>query len=649
MKKPTTTALLFFCALAAHAQFFDSLSRPSAWFRADRSVLTATKWTDVGGNKRDATAALGQGPATGGTINFNKAILFDGASDYLTVPVNLEALQELAILAVFQSSDTTERGLWGTENALSRSIMLTTRKAMGPDTSTVNYGKNENRALLSTIAQSWQGTLIKSTTAFLALGSAGKLRGHKPFKGSVAELMVFSRALGFLERLQIETYLALKYGASMPGSNYISSDGKVLWKAEENTTYSHRVAGIGRDDAFQLYQKQSRSAYDSGLLTMSVGSLAASNDDNKAVIDNGNFLVWGDDNASRAAKPGVGKDSVLSMVQRKWLLTASGNTIAQQATELQVDVSRFSKTVLGYWLVIDRSGRGDFSVDNLEYILPDRVTSDGKAIYKITWDTDHSGKDSFGFARARNLFAVVRTLTNPSCTNETAGHIRIEMVAGQAPYQYKLTNRSKLSREWSAREKTAEQKELVQSEYALSIKDNSGEALARNFALKMPDALTIDLGADQKLTLGSEIVMDVKPQVPDSVAVKYLWENNFGFSSATGKVSITESGIYKVTVTKQSDGCAFSDEVAISGAEEQKFAVYPTVINKGEVFNVSISLPEVGSVGVEVFDLKGMAHQTMNGEGSSEYQFKIALSTSGMYVVVLRTPRGTWSRKVIMN
>jgi hypothetical protein len=649
MKKLLTSSLFLFCATVAYAQFFDSLSRPSTWFRADRSALTATQWTDVSGNKRDATAAIGQDPATGGTINFNKAILFDGANDYLTVPVNLEALPELVILAVFQSSDTTERGLWGTENALSRSIMLTTRKAMGPDTITVNYGKNENQALLNTIAQSWEGTLKKSATAFLALGSAGKLRGYKPFKGSVAELMVFSRALGFLERLQIETYLALKYGASMPGSNYISSDGKVLWKAEENIAYSHRVAGIGRDDAFQLYQKQSRSAYDSGLLTMSVGSLAASNDDNKAVIDNGNFLVWGDDNASRTAKPGAGKDSVLSMVQRKWRLTASGNTVGQQATELQVDVSKFSKNTLGYWLVIDRSGRGDFSVDNLEYVLADRVTSDGKAIYKITWDTDHSGKDSFGFARARNLFAVVRTLNNPSCTNETAGHIHIEMVAGQAPFQYKLTNQSKLIREWSAREKTSEQKELTKSEYALSVKDNSGEALARNFSLKMPDALTIDLGADQKLTPDSEIVMDVKPQVPDSIAVKYLWENNFGFSSATSKVTITESGIYKVTVTKQSDGCAFSDEVAISGAEEPKFAVYPTVINKGEIFNVSISLPEVGSVDVEVFDLKGMAHQSMNGEGSSEYQFKISLGSSGMYVVVLRTSRGTWSRKVILN
>ncbi len=649
IKLSTATCFLIFCITSAQAQFFDSLSRPSAWLRADRSVLANSKWTDVSGNGRDATAISGESPVDTGVINFNKALVFDGLNDYLKIPVSLEALSDFTILSIFQSSDTTERGTWGAENALSRNVMLTTRRATGPDTLTDSYGKNENTVVLNTIAQSWEGTTAKSATAFMALGSSGKTRRHKYFKGSVAEMLVFSRSLGFLERLQIETYLALKYGASMRGRNYISSDEKVLWKADDNAAYAFRIAGLGRDDAFHLYQKQSRSAYDSGLLTLSVNRVAASNQENTSTINHGDFLVWGDTNASLATAPGEGKDSVLSIVQRQWCITATGNTVSQLATELTVDMSQLPATTLGYWLVIDRSGQGNFSVDNLEYVLADR-TANGKVVYKVTWDSDRSGKDNFGFARARNLFAVVRKLNDPLCTNETAGRVRIDMIAGNAPYTYTLTGKdNKIAREGKTSEKTFEQKELSKGDYTFVLKDGDGDVLTRNFSLSMPDALNINLGEDQKLTQGSQLVLDVKPQVPDTIAVSYQWKNNFGFSSTASKVTITESGIYRLTVTKQTDGCAFSDEVVVSGSEEQKLAVYPTIISRGDTYNISISLPESGNVRVQVFDMKGTPYQTLNGENSTEYHFKAALNDSGMYMVVIQTPSGTESRKVIVQ
>jgi hypothetical protein len=649
MIKLFTTGILLFYISYAQAQFFDSLSRPSVWLRADRSALSTEKWTDVSGNGRDAVALSGENPLPGGTLNFNKALLFDGVNDYLKIPVNLEGLSELTILSVFHSSDTIERGTWGAENAVSRSIMLTTRRATGPDTITDTYGKNENQIVLHTLAQSWEGTTVKSATAFLALGSAGKTRSQKPFKGAVAELMVFSRALGFLERLQIETYLAIKYGAPMPGRNYISSHEKVLWKADENSAYSHRMAGLGRDDAFELYQKQSRSAYDSGLLTFGINRLAASNDENTATVNDGDFLLWGDNNGSRVSKPGEGSDSVLSLVQRKWLLTATGNTVSQLATEVTLDLSRLPSTSLGYWLVVDRSGQGNFSVDNLEYILPDRMTN-GLAVYKVQWDTDRSGKDSFGFARASNLFAVVRKLSEPSCTNETAGHVRLEIIAGNPPYSHTLTGKDNtITREGKTLDKVFEQKDLLKGEYTLVLKDAEGDALKRNFILTMPDALTINLGEDQTLTPGDEIVLDLKPPVPDTIPVRYHWENNFGFTSTASKVSITESGIYRVTVTKEKDGCAFSDELVISGSEQQKLAVYPTIINRGGTYSISISLPESGNVMVQIIDMKGTPHQTLDGQNNSEYHFKATLNESGLYMVVIQTPQGTESRKVIVQ
>lgn len=648
--KSISISILFCCASPfLHAQFFDSLSAPSAWYRADQSKLAASQWSDVSGKNNHATYLTGQSPAEGGVINFNKALVFDGIDDYFKVPVNLEGLPGLTIINVFQSADTIERGTWGSENALSRKIYLTTRRALGPDSIADQYGKNENRTILSTIEQHWEGTPNTSATAFLALGSAGKSRSYKSYKGLLAESLVFSRTLDYLERLQIETYLAIKYSAALENKNYINSNENVIWNAEENKDYAAHITCIGRDDAFKLYQKQSQSSYDSGFLTISAGPLAASNESNTTEFATGNFLIWGDNNGSYSTRTGQDKDSVLSLMQRHWMLNASGNSSRQINTEVRIDLSRMQAANLGYWLVVDRSGQGNFSVDNLEYIDPVRV-SNGFAIYNIKWDTDGSGKDCFSFARARSLFAVVRKLNDPLCTNETAGKIRIEFIKGHAPFNYKLTGGvNKISRDSKTSETTNELKELMKGDYVLALSDGSGEALTRNFSLIMPDGIDINLGEDQKLTPNNRITLDVKDQVPTGMNVSYLWESSFGFNSNESKIAITESGIYKVTVTKQSDGCQFSDAIAISGTDEEKVAVFPTIVNRDELFNISVSLPESGNVEVQLYDLKGTPAHVLKGSDSPEHHFKTSLSNSGMYLIMVRTPNGTQTKKVIIK
>ncbi|HEU5289449.1 MAG TPA: T9SS type A sorting domain-containing protein [Cyclobacteriaceae bacterium] len=630
------------------AQLSPSITiKPKVWLRADAGTITPVFWTDVSGNKRNATALANEGPTQTALMNFNNAIVFDG-NDYMKIPYSLERTSELTILSVFHSSDTTERGLWGLEQAVTRSTLFTTRRAIGPDTLAADYGKHEKRAVLNTLSQNWDKTVLLDSTAFLAFGSAGKSTKYKPFSGQVAELIIFDRALTFLERVQYETYLGIKYGTSLKDQNYVSLDNKVLWRASENKSYANHIAGIGREDAFQLYQKQSQSAYDSGFLTVSIGRITASNKDNSSAFANGNFLVWGDNNLSKVDKPGEGIDSVLSIVQRKWMMVATGNEVQKLETEMYVDLKKLRTSADGYWMVIDRSGQGNFSVDNVEYIFPDRYTADGKAVYKVLWDTDKSGKDCFGLARARNLFVVVRTLSDPSCKNETAGKVRIEVVAGKPTYQFTLATSTKVLKEWNGKGSPVEHEGLREGKYVLTVKSNDDQ-LVRNFSLTMPDALHIDAGQDQRLLPDKEIVLDVKGQVPDNIPVTYLWENNFGLSSEGSKVTVTESGIYKISVTKLSDGCVFSDEVTITGTEEQKLAVYPTIVNRGEQYNVSVSLPEQASVTVQVYDMKGNLIQEWIGSNRTEYSFKGVLNSSGMFVVRLTTPKGPTSTKLVVN
>jgi hypothetical protein len=650
MNKTFTLALsALLCSFYCLAQAPDSLHGPNVWLRADLSLITANKWPDFSFFKNHGTASsIVTAPTSEGIINFNKAITFDGVDDYLKIPFSLEGFSEITILAVFQSADTTERGIWGTEQGLSRNILLTTRRAIGPDTITDRYGKNEKITILNSVLQSWDKTGAQSSNAFMSLGSSGKSKPYKPFKGSLAELIVFNRALTFLERIQYETYLAIKYGTGSKGGNLVSAGEKVLWNTERYATYGNHMAGIGHDNFFALDQKQSGSAYDSGLLVISAGVSASTNEANKTVINDQDFLVWGDNNLPLRTKTGDGADSVLSMMQRKWLITATGNTASKIATEVYVDISRFPNDPLGYWLVIDRSGLSNYSVDNLEYINADRIAN-GKVVYKVLWDTDHSGKDNFSFARERNLFAIVRKISLPSCTDYQAGKVTVEVIAGKAPYRFKLTSDDgKISREWKQSTKSIEQKDLTEDQYTLTLVDDADEKLTRNFVLSMPDALHIDLGPDQKLTLDKDIVLDVSAQVPDSIPVTYRWENSFAFSSTEQKITAKESGIFKVFVTKQSDGCVFTDDVIISGAEAQRVAVFPTLLERNDAYNVSISLEEPASVAVRVMDIRGFEIQTITGQSKTEYQFTTSLKDSGMYLVVIQTPKGVETRKIIV-
>ncbi|HEY0651752.1 MAG TPA: T9SS type A sorting domain-containing protein [Chryseosolibacter sp.] len=248
------------------------------------------------------------------------------------------------------------------------------------------------------------------------------------------------------------------------------------------------------------------------------------------------------------------------------------------------------------------------------------------------------------------MLAVVRKLNDPSCTNETAGRVRIEVIAGKAPFRYTMkSNEAAISREWKQSTLMIEHAELGKGDYVLTLKDGANETLERKFKLTMPDALTITLGPDQKYSVAEPIVLNVSSQVPTNVPVTYRWENSFGFSSAAKSITVTEPAVYKVYVTKESDGCVFTDDIAITGASEQRLAVFPTLVRAEDTFSVGISLERPAAVAVQVMTSSGLLLERSNGTGNSEYQFTYIAKNPGLYLVVIQTPAGIETRKVVVQ
>ena len=115
--------------------------------------------------------------------------------------------------------------------------------------------------------------------------------------GQVAEVITYPFSLSNIDRLKVQSYLAVKYGVTLDKSvaKYLSNNGTEIWN---DTTYWHDVFGIGKDDASRLNQTQSNSintgngngAGQSGKCNILLGAPTS--------LDDEDFLMMGHDNGS---------------------------------------------------------------------------------------------------------------------------------------------------------------------------------------------------------------------------------------------------------------------------------------------------------------------------------------------------------------
>lgn len=177
------------------------------------------------------------------------------------------------------------------------------------------------------------------------------------FAGDIPEVIVYNSVISADDRTRIEAYLAIKYGITRSVADgddlstggfderdYRRADGTVIWDYSANTTYHNDVAGIGRDDDGCFTQKQSASVNSDDILAIGLGSVATSNALNaNGFDDNGDYLVWGNDNGATAQASANTVDipnAISERMTRIWKVQDTG-TVGE--TELQFDL-----TGLGY-------------------------------------------------------------------------------------------------------------------------------------------------------------------------------------------------------------------------------------------------------------------------------------------------------------
>lgn len=125
------------------------------------------------------------------------------------------------------------------------------------------------------------------------------------------EAAYFPITLNRPQALMFQTYLALRHGITLSRSNYLSTQGTVIWDVRSYRDFYHHIQGIGSDPFYNYYATRSVSLEDS-LLRIS------SND----TLPPFSYALLGDDNAPLDWRP---YDGNMAMLQRRWMLHPTGD------------------------------------------------------------------------------------------------------------------------------------------------------------------------------------------------------------------------------------------------------------------------------------------------------------------------------------
>ncbi|WP_158837575.1 hypothetical protein [Polaribacter sp. L3A8] len=136
-----------------------------------------------------------------------------------------------------------------------------------------------------------------------------------------------------------------------------------------------------------------------------------------------------------------------------------------------------------------------------------------------------------------------------SCFDACNGEINLTITDGVAPYTIL----------WNTNDTTASISNLCSGVYTVSVTDQKGCEVIKEFTIESLEPIMINLGEDKTLCTGQSLELDI---AVDEANVTYLWESNTGFFSTSSNVSLTETGVYTASITN-SLGCVVSDSIEI--------------------------------------------------------------------------------------
>ncbi len=385
------------------------------WLRADVGGLS---WTDQSGAGVTLTDGTGATLNTANYINYNEAITFnDGITSVYTLNgVNFNSgANDRTIYVVVRPNSLDDSYVFGHGDTSGNSAF-----AFGSDIYESSSGiLNEDGEATFSTSGYWENSRPSINTLAINAGAAefyrdgvlfandsvsapyntaasttAKLGGWLStsdgfWDGEIAEVLVYNRVItNVTERDRIDTYLALKYGIAL-SKDYLAYDASItapIWDYGNSGGFDNNITGIGREDCQGLYQKQSISSSQDGIVAIGNTELAATNAANANAITDLSFMLWGN-NAGNAAWNSSDNPAGYFVLDRKWKISETGS-IGNLEIAIDMDNTFFDvPTSAQYFFVFDSDLDGSLTDETPTIMYDDGNNGDdnvaGDNIYSV--------------------------------------------------------------------------------------------------------------------------------------------------------------------------------------------------------------------------------------------------------------------------
>jgi hypothetical protein len=631
-----------YTAVPAQIAYPGGVKNAVIWYSADTTHTTAIKPGLRSCIPADTTF-LTFDHATFSTLNFHPALQLDGRH-VLSLNLGNTELRSATFFTVYQVTDTAnENSIWyTTQNNRTGLVLTTDRMADLPLYRYMNFHDViRQQPKVNVYVQYKEKDSFVISPQSLNIGGQ-PVTPRVPvanFNGLIPELIIYDRALNSTERLQIASWLALKYGITLtePGATYLNSAGDAIWKGYDYPQWHHNIAGIGRDDATGLHQSKATSSNTPGLLTIAT---------NASLIDQ-SFLLWGDN--GKPLIPAPKTPGQPGMLQRTWLMKPYGSQT--YTTSLQIDTKSVDAPLPVqpvFWLVIDPSGKGNFNTAGTEFISMDALDKQGIATFtNVTWDKDGSGKDIWGLMAAQDLL-LQTIIDQPACTQQSTGRLQTRILGGKAPFQLTLQSTSGVidSRRLPNNQSPIQYTQLTTGKYFLTVIDANLHRYTDSFYINHTDLPLPALQAGQyTLPAGSTLTLNAGTGLPSELS--WEWKGPDNFQSFSPQARITNPGVYTIRCGK--GGCYNQQDITVKAIPNNRLydvTIFPNP-STGR-FAARVTLDEPAPVTMLVYAPDGQLITTQKGDHRSNYLFIAELKTAGAYELVLTSGLSKTSKRLVI-
>lgn len=536
-------------------------------------------------------------------------------------------------------------------------IQFTNRQIVSSKNIAFKKVEAKNGIILSYFASNEVKEKNKANILFFEnLSNPNSTKGNR---NDLMELIYYPRLLNIVEQKKVESYLSVKFGISLLGEvDYINSEAKKIWNFKENEAYNNSVTGIGKDDFFNLFQKQSTNAKKEGLC-IGLKNIETNNESNKSSLPDKTFLLWGHDKGSTMIKKDTSDWNGIKKMDRTWKMQyTTSNTQETHLTQIIVNkkemllsANKTEKTKMAesVWLLVSNSSDSGIDFQKATYYKQD-VEDEEKIIFNnVIWDVDKSGSDLFTFIKAPDFFVNFQSIA-PNCSLSENGKINLKIVGCQAPYIIKVQSKSKIyNQEFTIRDSFFEIPNLLDDEYIFTVTDNLKQELITTQNLESFKTMTASLASEWQLNENKELL--ILPQISgDNQELKYEWKQNNQLIATDKQWIASQIGDYNLILTN-SLGCEkeFPFKVtAPSKDTNSNWSIYPNPTRAFTPFTLKIASKTASDVAIAIYDISGKVIQSKILGMIKEYEYKMDLNTVGTYTVVLTTNGISETTKLII-